>query len=67
MSDQILENEVYDSYQDHKWHARYREDCSTCFREQRLIKARKLVNNGGTSDGWQRGNSFDNYQSGDSS
>ena len=37
-------DEVHDSYKEHSIHEKVKDDCSTCFSENRLIQSYKLVN-----------------------
>lgn len=43
MSELTFEGEVRDNYREHELHAKYDENCSTCYSENRLIKAKKVV------------------------
>lgn len=35
--------EVVDLYQEHAFHQRYHSDCSSCFKEETMAKAQRIV------------------------
>lgn len=67
MSDEFI-NKVVDKYEEHIHHVKNEADCSTCFKENRLLKAHKVVNfNRRPEDsgyGWREQAGFDNYYGG---
>lgn len=40
----VIEYKIKDTYQEHSQHQSFHNDCSECFKENRVIQAHRLVN-----------------------
>ncbi len=45
MSDEFIKDQeqIVDRFDEHQFHNTYQGDCSTCFKENRLIKAKRTI------------------------